>query len=99
MSDGDFISNFGDGGSQGAHGYDAQMMSGAPQSMEELVAQAMPGSSGMQGNSLWESEGSLHGFPPEFGDAQRGPQMVILSGAVGGSDTAGRTQVFQQDKF
>jgi len=75
MSEGDSMSNMEDGGSHGAQ-FDAQMMSGAPQSMEELVAQAMPGSSGMQGNSLWESEGSLQGFPPEFGEAQRGPNMV-----------------------
>ncbi|CAL4092745.1 unnamed protein product, partial [Meganyctiphanes norvegica] len=83
MSEGDSMSNIGDGGSQGAQSFDAQMMSGAPQSMEELVAQAMPGGSGMQGNSLWESEGSLQGFPPEFSDAQRGPQM-----GDGGSSTA-----------
>merc|ERR1739838_615106 len=89
LSEGDSMSNYGDGGSQGAHGFDAQMMSGAPQSMEELVAQAMPGGSGMQGNSLWESEGSLQGFPPEFGDAQRGPQMVLMGSRAG--DTSGST--------
>lgn len=39
-------------GSTGAPGYDPQIMGSQPQSMEELVAQAIPGSSGLQGVSL-----------------------------------------------
>ncbi|XP_047478196.1 longitudinals lacking protein, isoforms H/M/V-like isoform X24 [Penaeus chinensis] len=67
-------------GSTGAPGYDPQIMGSQPQSMEELVAQAIPGSSGLQGNSvsLWEGDGSLQGFPMEgySGDGSRPPQMV-----------------------
>ncbi|XP_047478171.1 longitudinals lacking protein, isoforms H/M/V-like isoform X4 [Penaeus chinensis] len=66
-------------GSTGAPGYDPQIMGSQPQSMEELVAQAIPGSSGLQGNSvsLWEGDGSLQGFPMEgySGDGSRPPQM------------------------
>lgn len=35
----------------GGGGYDPQMMGSQPQSMEDLVAQAIPGSSGLQGVS------------------------------------------------
>ncbi|CAL4092748.1 unnamed protein product, partial [Meganyctiphanes norvegica] len=70
LSDGDSMNNIGDGV---GHGFDAQMMS-----MEDISSQVMPGSSGMQGNSMWESEGSLQGFPAEaFGDNQRQPQMGV----------------------
>ncbi|XP_047478197.1 longitudinals lacking protein, isoforms H/M/V-like isoform X25 [Penaeus chinensis] len=70
-------------GSTGAPGYDPQIMGSQPQSMEELVAQAIPGSSGLQGNSvsLWEGDGSLQGFPMEgySGDGSRPPQMLVHS--------------------
>ncbi|XP_047740458.1 longitudinals lacking protein, isoforms H/M/V isoform X22 [Hyalella azteca] len=53
---------------------------GQPQSVEDVVAQAMPGSSGFQGNSfpLWEGDGSLSGFPSEgfSGDSSQARQMV-----------------------
>jgi len=42
------VSDAGDGGSHDAQGFDSQMMSGTPQTMEDLVAQAMPGSPGFQ---------------------------------------------------
>ncbi|XP_018023122.1 longitudinals lacking protein, isoforms H/M/V isoform X15 [Hyalella azteca] len=52
---------------------------GQPQSVEDVVAQAMPGSSGFQGNSfpLWEGDGSLSGFPSEgfSGDSSQARQM------------------------
>ncbi|XP_042227454.1 longitudinals lacking protein, isoforms H/M/V-like isoform X6 [Homarus americanus] len=67
------------GGSGGPQGFDPQMLASQPQSMEDLVAQAIPGSSGLQGNSvsLWEGDGSLQSFPMEgfTGDASRPPQM------------------------
>ncbi|KAK8752151.1 hypothetical protein OTU49_012248, partial [Cherax quadricarinatus] len=37
------------GGSSGPQGFDPQMLTSQPQSMEDLVAQAIPGSSGLQG--------------------------------------------------
>ncbi|XP_047740462.1 longitudinals lacking protein, isoforms H/M/V isoform X26 [Hyalella azteca] len=53
---------------------------GQPQSVEDVVAQAMPGSSGFQGNSfpLWEGDGSLSGFPSEgfSGDSSQARQMA-----------------------
>ncbi|KAF2363522.1 Zinc finger C2H2-type [Trinorchestia longiramus] len=61
---------------------------GQPQSVEDVVAQAMPGSSGFQGNSfpLWEGDGSLSGFPSEgfSGDSSQARQMgsVMRSSAV-----------------
>ncbi|XP_047740459.1 longitudinals lacking protein, isoforms H/M/V isoform X23 [Hyalella azteca] len=55
---------------------------GQPQSVEDVVAQAMPGSSGFQGNSfpLWEGDGSLSGFPSEgfSGDSSQARQMVWM---------------------
>ncbi|XP_047740457.1 longitudinals lacking protein, isoforms H/M/V isoform X21 [Hyalella azteca] len=55
---------------------------GQPQSVEDVVAQAMPGSSGFQGNSfpLWEGDGSLSGFPSEgfSGDSSQARQMALL---------------------
>ncbi|XP_047740454.1 longitudinals lacking protein, isoforms H/M/V isoform X18 [Hyalella azteca] len=58
---------------------------GQPQSVEDVVAQAMPGSSGFQGNSfpLWEGDGSLSGFPSEgfSGDSSQARQMVSTSTA------------------
>ncbi|XP_071515055.1 uncharacterized protein [Panulirus ornatus] len=68
------------GGSGGPQGFDPQMLASQPQSMEDIVAQAIPGSSGLQGNSvsLWEGDGSLQSFPMESftGDGSRPPQMV-----------------------
>nr|XP_045583240.1 longitudinals lacking protein, isoforms H/M/V-like isoform X37 [Procambarus clarkii] len=68
-------------GSGGPQGFDPQMLSSQPQSMEDLVAQAIPGSSGLQGNSvsLWEGDGSLQSFPMEgfTGDGSRPPQMGV----------------------
>ncbi|XP_047740453.1 longitudinals lacking protein, isoforms H/M/V isoform X17 [Hyalella azteca] len=64
---------------------------GQPQSVEDVVAQAMPGSSGFQGNSfpLWEGDGSLSGFPSEgfSGDSSQARQMV-RSGGVPSKDDA-----------
>ncbi|XP_047740470.1 longitudinals lacking protein, isoforms H/M/V isoform X34 [Hyalella azteca] len=58
---------------------------GQPQSVEDVVAQAMPGSSGFQGNSfpLWEGDGSLSGFPSEgfSGDSSQARQMVQPCGS------------------
>ncbi|XP_045583203.1 longitudinals lacking protein, isoforms H/M/V isoform X5 [Procambarus clarkii] len=80
-------------GSGGPQGFDPQMLSSQPQSMEDLVAQAIPGSSGLQGNSvsLWEGDGSLQSFPMEgfTGDGSRPPQMVFDDGDQGG-DTQGQ---------
>ncbi|KAK3894146.1 hypothetical protein Pcinc_002087 [Petrolisthes cinctipes] len=43
----------GDGVSEGPpQGFDPQVLTSQPQTMEELVAQAMPGTSGLQGDSL-----------------------------------------------
>ncbi|XP_042227451.1 longitudinals lacking protein, isoforms H/M/V-like isoform X3 [Homarus americanus] len=74
------------GGSGGPQGFDPQMLASQPQSMEDLVAQAIPGSSGLQGNSvsLWEGDGSLQSFPMEgfTGDASRPPQMGGAAAAV-----------------
>ncbi|XP_045583209.1 longitudinals lacking protein, isoforms H/M/V isoform X9 [Procambarus clarkii] len=77
-------------GSGGPQGFDPQMLSSQPQSMEDLVAQAIPGSSGLQGNSvsLWEGDGSLQSFPMEgfTGDGSRPPQMAVWPRSWGGSD-------------
>lgn len=66
---------------------DPSMLGGQPQSVEDVVAQAMPGSSGFQGNSfpMWEGEGSLSNFPVEgfSGDNSQARQMA--SASVGGS--------------
>ncbi|XP_050686874.1 longitudinals lacking protein, isoforms H/M/V-like isoform X13 [Eriocheir sinensis] len=73
--EGDSMSDQGTaGGGGGPTGFESQMLASQPQSMEDLVAQAIPGSSGLQGNSLWEGEGS---FPMEgfSGDGSRPPQM------------------------
>uniref|UniRef100_A0A2P2I3W4 Longitudinals lacking protein, isoforms H/M/V-like n=1 Tax=Hirondellea gigas TaxID=1518452 RepID=A0A2P2I3W4_9CRUS len=75
------------GGDDGNYGGDddnyGDMDAGAfegqdPQSVEDVVAQAMPGSSGFQGNSfpLWEGEGGLGNFPEGFaGDTSQSRQM------------------------
>ncbi|XP_063864180.1 longitudinals lacking protein, isoforms H/M/V-like isoform X10 [Scylla paramamosain] len=94
-AEGDSLSDKGPGAGGGPTAFEPQMLGSQPQSMEDLVAQAIPGSSGLQGNnvSLWEGEGS---FPMEgfTGDASRPPQMgaevaeravLITGGAVGGS--------------
>ncbi|XP_064093114.1 longitudinals lacking protein, isoforms H/M/V-like isoform X16 [Macrobrachium nipponense] len=77
LQEGDSRSDPGGGGSGG---YDSQMLTSQSQSMEDLVAEALPGSSGLQGNSLWEGEGSLQGFPMEgySGEGTRPPQMDVL---------------------
>nr|XP_045583251.1 longitudinals lacking protein, isoforms H/M/V-like isoform X8 [Procambarus clarkii] len=48
-----------------------------PQTMEDLVAQALPGASGLQGKSLWEGERGLLGMPFEgfSGNQTRASQM------------------------
>ncbi|XP_063864178.1 longitudinals lacking protein, isoforms H/M/V-like isoform X8 [Scylla paramamosain] len=75
-AEGDSLSDKGPGAGGGPTAFEPQMLGSQPQSMEDLVAQAIPGSSGLQGNnvSLWEGEGS---FPMEgfTGDASRPPQM------------------------
>ncbi|XP_064093098.1 longitudinals lacking protein, isoforms H/M/V-like isoform X2 [Macrobrachium nipponense] len=78
LQEGDSRSDPGGGGSGG---YDSQMLTSQSQSMEDLVAEALPGSSGLQGNSLWEGEGSLQGFPMEgySGEGTRPPQMAESS--------------------
>ncbi|XP_064093105.1 longitudinals lacking protein, isoforms H/M/V-like isoform X8 [Macrobrachium nipponense] len=95
LQEGDSRSDPGGGGSGG---YDSQMLTSQSQSMEDLVAEALPGSSGLQGNSLWEGEGSLQGFPMEgySGEGTRPPQMdaKIAEGAVmvcGGGEGGGST--------
>ncbi|XP_050686869.1 longitudinals lacking protein, isoforms H/M/V-like isoform X9 [Eriocheir sinensis] len=80
--EGDSMSDQGTaGGGGGPTGFESQMLASQPQSMEDLVAQAIPGSSGLQGNSLWEGEGS---FPMEgfSGDGSRPPQMGGGAGSV-----------------
>ncbi|XP_045113519.1 longitudinals lacking protein, isoforms H/M/V-like isoform X14 [Portunus trituberculatus] len=76
-AEGDSLSDKGPGAGGGPTAFEPQMLGSQPQSMEDLVAQAIPGSSGLQGNnvSLWEGEGS---FPMEgfTGDGSRPPQMV-----------------------
>ncbi|XP_071551380.1 uncharacterized protein [Panulirus ornatus] len=42
----------GDGVSEGPQGFEPQVLTTQPQTMEELVAQAMPGTSGIQGDSI-----------------------------------------------
>ncbi|XP_069942856.1 longitudinals lacking protein, isoforms H/M/V isoform X2 [Cherax quadricarinatus] len=42
----------GDGVSEGPQGFESQVLTSQPQTMEELVAQAMPGTSGIQGDSM-----------------------------------------------
>ncbi|XP_064093111.1 longitudinals lacking protein, isoforms H/M/V-like isoform X13 [Macrobrachium nipponense] len=86
LQEGDSRSDPGGGGSGG---YDSQMLTSQSQSMEDLVAEALPGSSGLQGNSLWEGEGSLQGFPMEgySGEGTRPPQM----GSDGGGTPAAMT--------
>ncbi|XP_050686862.1 longitudinals lacking protein, isoforms H/M/V-like isoform X2 [Eriocheir sinensis] len=81
--EGDSMSDQGTaGGGGGPTGFESQMLASQPQSMEDLVAQAIPGSSGLQGNSLWEGEGS---FPMEgfSGDGSRPPQMVSWGSVEG----------------
>ncbi|KAK7080528.1 hypothetical protein SK128_026793 [Halocaridina rubra] len=46
----------GDGVSEGSQGFD-QILSNQAQTMEELVAQSMPGTSGLQGDVNWSSQG------------------------------------------
>ncbi|XP_064093116.1 longitudinals lacking protein, isoforms H/M/V-like isoform X18 [Macrobrachium nipponense] len=81
LQEGDSRSDPGGGGSGG---YDSQMLTSQSQSMEDLVAEALPGSSGLQGNSLWEGEGSLQGFPMEgySGEGTRPPQMGYGDGGA-----------------
>ncbi|XP_045113524.1 longitudinals lacking protein, isoforms H/M/V-like isoform X18 [Portunus trituberculatus] len=80
-AEGDSLSDKGPGAGGGPTAFEPQMLGSQPQSMEDLVAQAIPGSSGLQGNnvSLWEGEGS---FPMEgfTGDGSRPPQMVRVLG-------------------
>ncbi|XP_045113504.1 longitudinals lacking protein, isoforms H/M/V-like isoform X1 [Portunus trituberculatus] len=84
-AEGDSLSDKGPGAGGGPTAFEPQMLGSQPQSMEDLVAQAIPGSSGLQGNnvSLWEGEGS---FPMEgfTGDGSRPPQMEQLQRVVGG---------------
>ncbi|XP_071515085.1 uncharacterized protein [Panulirus ornatus] len=49
-----------------------------PQTMEDLVAQALPGASGLQGKSMWEGDRSLLGMPFEgySGNQTRASQML-----------------------
>lgn len=42
----------GDSVSEGGQGFEPQVLTSQPQTMEELVAQAMPGTSGLQGVSV-----------------------------------------------
>ncbi|KAK8752167.1 hypothetical protein OTU49_012395 [Cherax quadricarinatus] len=55
-----------------------------PQTMEDLVAQALPGASGLQGKSLWESDRGLLGMPFEgfSGNQSRASQMVAMVASV-----------------
>ncbi|KAK8752164.1 hypothetical protein OTU49_012395 [Cherax quadricarinatus] len=66
-----------------------------PQTMEDLVAQALPGASGLQGKSLWESDRGLLGMPFEgfSGNQSRASQMGPLSrrSNPGQSESLGQT--------
>ncbi|XP_071515088.1 uncharacterized protein [Panulirus ornatus] len=55
-----------------------------PQTMEDLVAQALPGASGLQGKSMWEGDRSLLGMPFEgySGNQTRASQMVAMVASV-----------------
>ncbi|XP_042227450.1 longitudinals lacking protein, isoforms H/M/V-like isoform X2 [Homarus americanus] len=90
------------GGSGGPQGFDPQMLASQPQSMEDLVAQAIPGSSGLQGNSvsLWEGDGSLQSFPMEgfTGDASRPPQMVCHERGVGMNSSLPSSSMYKTDR-
>ncbi|XP_063864188.1 longitudinals lacking protein, isoforms H/M/V-like isoform X17 [Scylla paramamosain] len=102
-AEGDSLSDKGPGAGGGPTAFEPQMLGSQPQSMEDLVAQAIPGSSGLQGNnvSLWEGEGS---FPMEgfTGDASRPPQMVedrrsldrVVLGALGSEQPVSPTCPF-----
>ncbi|XP_045583247.1 longitudinals lacking protein, isoforms H/M/V isoform X4 [Procambarus clarkii] len=66
-----------------------------PQTMEDLVAQALPGASGLQGKSLWEGERGLLGMPFEgfSGNQTRASQMGPRSRCSnpGQSESLGQT--------
>lgn len=76
---------------------DPSMLGGQPQSVEDVVAQAMPGSSGFQGNSfpMWEGEGSLSNFPVEgfSGDNSQARQMVSGENDASASNPAASAQM------
>ncbi|XP_063864176.1 longitudinals lacking protein, isoforms H/M/V-like isoform X6 [Scylla paramamosain] len=97
-AEGDSLSDKGPGAGGGPTAFEPQMLGSQPQSMEDLVAQAIPGSSGLQGNnvSLWEGEGS---FPMEgfTGDASRPPQMVCPERGVGMCSSLPPPSLFKAD--
>ncbi|XP_071515086.1 uncharacterized protein [Panulirus ornatus] len=66
-----------------------------PQTMEDLVAQALPGASGLQGKSMWEGDRSLLGMPFEgySGNQTRASQMGPRSRCSnpGQSESLGQT--------
>ncbi|XP_045583249.1 longitudinals lacking protein, isoforms H/M/V isoform X6 [Procambarus clarkii] len=72
-----------------------------PQTMEDLVAQALPGASGLQGKSLWEGERGLLGMPFEgfSGNQTRASQMVAMVASVRPEDdlAAASTSVYKHN--
>ncbi|XP_047478783.1 longitudinals lacking protein, isoforms H/M/V-like isoform X3 [Penaeus chinensis] len=89
----------GDGVSESQQSFDPQVLTSQPQTMEELVAQAMPGTSGIQGDSMvgWGagqggggggdlSRFSLEAFQLE--DSQSGSQGSTQQQMGGGSKSA-----------
>ncbi|XP_042222006.1 zinc finger and BTB domain-containing protein 7A-like isoform X2 [Homarus americanus] len=87
----------GDGVSEGPQGFEPQVLTSQPQTMEELVAQAMPGTSGIQGDSMvgWGggqagggdlSRFSLEAFQLE--DSQSGSQGSTQQQLGGGGKAA-----------
>lgn len=49
----------GGGGPTGPTGFESQMLASQPQSMEDLVAQAIPGSSGLQGVCIFVATSTI----------------------------------------
>ncbi|XP_066941653.1 broad-complex core protein isoforms 1/2/3/4/5-like isoform X2 [Macrobrachium rosenbergii] len=93
----------GEGVSEGGQGFDHQILTSQPQTMEELVAQAMPGTSGMQGDSLvgWGGNqaggGGGGGGGGSGSDLSRFPLDAFqVDDSQGGSQGSGGPQQQQQ---
>ncbi|XP_063598505.1 zinc finger protein ZFAT-like isoform X4 [Penaeus indicus] len=67
----------------GGAGFNPQSLrsSSQPQTMEDLVAQALPGASGLQGKT-WEGDRNLLGIPFEGFSGNQGSQMVSMVAPV-----------------
>ncbi|KAK8745633.1 hypothetical protein OTU49_000299 [Cherax quadricarinatus] len=91
----------GDGVSEGPQGFESQVLTSQPQTMEELVAQAMPGTSGIQGDSMvgWgggqagsAAGGDLSRFSLEafqLDDSQSGSQGSTQQQLAAAGETSG----------